>query len=142
MRLCRSLHPLLATAAVLLCVLAAPAYAVPGAVWWSRVTHYADGGQLGTSDPVTYVVEFSDNNAGEWAPLRTTTAASISVDHPEGVLRCYRNRAVVPDVEGTPIASDPSNEWCMDLRTAPPVEPEPDPAIGRAPAAPTGFGGR
>lgn len=120
---------------------AAPAYAVPGTLWWNRVTHYADGGELGPADPVTYAIEYSDNG-GEWAQLRTLTAASAQVDHPEGVLRCYRNRAIVPDVQNTPVASDPSNEWCMDLRAdAPPPEPEPDPGVGRKPAAPTGLSG-
>jgi hypothetical protein len=117
--------------AALALLLASPAFA--GTLWWNRVTQFEDGRELGPGDPVTYHIEASDNG-GAFVKLRTATAASISMDHPAGVLRCYRVYATVPDVDGTPVAGDPSNEWCSDLRPAPPPPT-------RRPQAVAGLGG-
>ena len=118
--------------AALAVLIASPAMA--GTLWWNRTTTFEDGRELGQDDPVTYVIEASDDN-GPFARLRTTSAASVSVDHPAGVLRCYRVIATVPDVDGTPVAADPSNVWCSDLRVTPP------PVLTRKPAAVTGLSG-
>lgn len=117
--------------AIVAALAASPAFA--GTLWWNRITQFADGRELGPTDPVTYVIEYSDDG-GAFARLRTTASASVSVTHPDGVKRCYRVFATVPDVDGTPVAGDASNEWCSDLRpTAPPPS--------RKPAAVTGLGG-
>jgi hypothetical protein len=102
-------------------------FAAPSAfahsLWWVKPTHYADGREIGPSDVVSTLIEWSDGTVfGEVHGTRAVaTASSVTMPDPTST-RCYRVRAVVAGE-----TSDPSNVWCKVIRSVP--------------NAPTGLGG-